>query len=393
MSLKIAFIDDGINTSRFSIPFPVSNILLAEENTIDLKESNINPCSHGTLCAAIFCKYAEVNNIELICLKVLNSELRGKNISLIEALEWCINNNISIVNCSVGTTNKSDFTALDAFFSKIKKQKITIVASKSNKNIYTYPACNNSVIGVKSSFLYFDGNMKIRWYPFDGAEVETSGVHNLILKDESFFKTTNANSFSAPVVTAKVANIIDKYGPMSVTEILRHLEKKATTVMGKYIFSGSPYPWHQNNIIVKKESYEQIIKKYIHKYSIPNMVPIIKVYGDNYKNEVEVIKTFESVLLKNGINYSVLSDQYDEMRLKYIFIPSEIDSNIFADNVFRNFECEIIIAHTSTIKADISIFVSLEKLMILYDDRCDCFLCSDKNSFIEAMEYVYNLLI
>ena len=97
--------------------------------------------------------------------------------------------------------------------------------------------------------------------------------------------------------------------------------------------------------------------------------------------------------MKNYIDYFVLSDQYDEMRLKYIFIPSKIDSNVFAYNVFRNFECEIIIAHTSMIKAYISVFVASENLKILYDDRCDCFLCADKNSFIDAMEYVYNVLL
>ena len=393
MSLRIAFIDDGINTSIFSIPIPVSNIMLADNRTVEYKESSINPCSHGTLCAAIFCKYANLKNVELLCLKVLNSELRGKAVSLIEALEWCINNNVNIVNCSLGTTSKSDFSALEAFFNKIKNQKIIIVAAKSNKNIYTYPACNNNVIGVKSNYIYKDGNIKLKWYPFDDVEVETSGVHTLVLKDNGSFKTINANSFSTPVVTARIADIIDKYGQMTVIEILKHLEGEAVTVMGKYLFPESPYPWGQNKKIVEKECYEQIIEKYIHKFSVSNMVPIIRVYGDNYKNEIKVIKTLEFILLENGIDYFVLSDQYDEMRLNYTFIPSKIDSNVFAYNVFRNFQCEIIIAHTSAIEADISVLATSENLKILYDDKCDCFLCADENSFIDAMKYVYNLLL
>lgn len=393
MSLRIAFIDDGINTSRFSIPMPVSNIMLADNGATEIKESNINPCSHGTLCAAVFCKYVNIKNVELLCLKVLNSELRGKTISLIEALNWCINNNVNIVNCSLGTTNKNDFDALTASLNGIKYQKTIIVASKSNKNIYTYPACNNNVIGVKSNSLYIDGNIKLKWYPFDGVDVETSGVHTIALKDSSFFKTTNANSFSTPVVTAMIADIIEEYGPMPIVEILKQIERRAVTVMGEYLFPESPYPWNQNNIIVKKECYERIVGKYIHKNCTPAMAPIVKVYGDNCENELKVIKALGDVLLKNKIDYFVVSDQYDEMRLKHIFIPTKIDSNIFANNVFRNFGCEIIIAHSSIIKADISVFVTSGNLKILYDDKCDSFMCANESSFIDAMEYVYNVLL
>lgn len=393
MNLRVAFIDDGINRTRLSIKMPVSNIMITDNGVVDVEEADINPCSHGTICAAIFSKYVHLKNIELICIKVLDSNLKGKVQSLISAMEWCIKNNISIINCSLGTTNDNDFRLFSDVLSNIKKQKITIVAAMSNKDIYTYPACSNDVIGVRNNNVYTNGCIKLRWYPFDDVEIETSGAHELLLNDNGIFKTIHANSFSTPVVTAMITDIIGESGKMSNIEILKYLEIKATTVIGNCLFSESPYPWNQNEKIVGKKYYEQIIKRYIHNYIVHDMVPIIKIYGENLENEIKAIKALEFVLVNNNINYYVMSDYYDEMQLKYIFVPIDIDSNILARNIYRKFKCQIIIAHSSKIDADISVFVTLEDVKILCDDKSTCFLCGDESSYVRVMDYIYQVLL
>ncbi len=59
MSLKVAIIDDGVSSEKYKITSPLHHIVSLNGKTYYDKFHQINPNSHGSCCAVIFCKYLE----------------------------------------------------------------------------------------------------------------------------------------------------------------------------------------------------------------------------------------------------------------------------------------------------------------------------------------------
>lgn len=141
--IRVAIIDDGINTSSYDIIDIKTNIQIMENGEIiELNGTDIPPDSHGTICTAIFMKYFHKKDIDIIGIKVLdNNSEKGSVQQFIHAIKWCVENNVNLINCSLGTTNNSDFPIVRETVNYAVENGIAIVAALSNTDLYTLPAC------------------------------------------------------------------------------------------------------------------------------------------------------------------------------------------------------------------------------------------------------------
>lgn len=226
--VHIAIIDDGVNEKYFDYISLVNNLIVTKDLKIE-ERVNYNPykISHGTICAGIIKKYN--NNSSISSIKILNdSGLTNRN-KLIKALDWCIDNNIKIINLSLGSSNVRDIIELGYIVDKAYKEGIIIIAANHNRNIMTYPASFYNVIGVKCDRkeILNTGEYIYNHHCVDGIEITACSKHYLINYLNSSYETENVNSYAAPMITGIASKIVQENPTLSLTNVKKILSSNA----------------------------------------------------------------------------------------------------------------------------------------------------------------------
>ncbi|WP_342481446.1 S8 family serine peptidase [Paenibacillus sp. FSL L8-0340] len=224
--VKIAVIDDGVN--EYLLGESVVQQLIfnddftTETYTIDSPER----ITHGTVCAGIIKLYYP--DIQIYSLKILSDTLSGNIQKLYSALEWCVQNRIQVANVSLGSHSSADLSATQKVINKVAGQGLVIVSAASNHGYITYPASFSNVIGVKreesntlrESGFYVNDNI------IDGIEFTAFAKHKWNGK-----VCSNSSSFAAPMIAAKVCQLIGEFRLTDLQQIKIGLLKMATNYM------------------------------------------------------------------------------------------------------------------------------------------------------------------
>ena len=119
--IRVAVIDDGISMQKIKeLDF---NILIKENCEIEYNNIKTQEFSHGTICALIIKKYAP--KVSLGSIKILKTHgKRGYVNQFKKAIEWCIQNDISLINISLEGLLKNS----------LSEPKLKIVCSSTQKN-------------------------------------------------------------------------------------------------------------------------------------------------------------------------------------------------------------------------------------------------------------------
>ena len=391
--VRVAIIDDGINTTSFIINNVKTNIRILNNGEIkELHNSDIIPESHGTICAAIFCKYIQRKDVDIVGIKILDNESeKGDVYQFIRAVKWCIENK---------TTNYSDFTLMKEIIGYAVDNGIIVVAAQSNDDLYTLPACLDGVIDVKKNIFYRDGDYKWRWYPFDNIEIAVCGSHSLLKKDNNvIYVTSNSNSYAVPVITAYIANTINGKCVMSIEEVNNYLEKNAKTVIGEFIPNFVPYPWnslntrfHKNNGFFDPQIYSYIIKKYLKDIKNDIEIPIINVDGYNYTLWKEFFYELIGRFQQKNIYYCLISDMVEDLELSAIYFPYNYNRMTFCKNIYKKYKSDVIILHQrEKVKCDINIKISSE-ITLEYESNEEMLKSFDAYDVKSCIDYILLLL-
>ncbi|MCT4508890.1 MAG: S8 family serine peptidase [Tepidibacter sp.] len=219
--INIAIIDDGINEKIFCTDI---NKKIEIRDRLVYEDNNLygHTITHGTLCAGVINKYSD--NININSIKILNDN-RGDINSLVEALEWCINNDIRVVNISLGTYYLVDEVILKYIINKCYRKNVIIVAASDNHDYLTFPASFGNVIGVKgkSSNLLRKNKYSFFYNLIDGIDILAYSTHELIDLKNRRIICPDFNSFAVPYITALVANILYKETHLTFNQIKNKL--------------------------------------------------------------------------------------------------------------------------------------------------------------------------
>ncbi|SHK27014.1 Subtilase family protein [Clostridium cavendishii DSM 21758] len=336
--VHIAIIDDGVNETFYEEIILEKNIEINSElKVIERIQYDKYAYSHGSTCAAIIKKYAPNSTISSI--KILNEATKlGNKAQLIKAIDYCIDNNIRLINLSLGTINFRDFDLIKKTVMKAYKHGVIIVAACNNMNVFTYPASLSMVLGVRC---YYDINIQPHKYyympySFDGIEIVANGVHSLKTISGEVRESSCCNSFAAPLITAEVAKIIEENKDLELFNIKRELYKRSI------------------NFDIKQELipfYPRI--DWIEKAIIFSSKNFINNFPSTAIIEEFIIKNFT---LEEGINevIEILSGQLDRI--------TEVDTIIINMDYFKIENCK------NALNDLISFIEHHGKNLILFDD-------------------------
>lgn len=418
--INIAIIDDGINYKELLLENkPLHKLEITEDLKIRRwKKCPRNILSHATICAGIISKYH--SNVIINSVKILSSERRKGNANqLVKALYWCVDNNIDIVNLSLGSVYFKDFVKIKKCINDVTLRGLVIVAALNNNNEFTMPACLSNVIGVKSAQDFSGNYYHFVTKPLYGIDVLASSIHTLNFKTSEYV-TRNTNSYAVPLITAIVSRFMQQNENLSFEQIRSLLYEKANNYNKEQFV---PFYYLNTDWIipckmrVKEWMKKSVDNKEIMIHSVPDDISQIEsvIREEMINNAKNVINISNSRLISNillntpilykkvwDINY--YSDTVNSELVNFddgIMIPVLLFKNletlsININSLLKNddyfsvfisdcFNCESDICEMIPINSQMSKFLSY----IYRKYKCDIIICNinEQNKYIDECDY------
>ncbi len=201
--INVAIIDTGIDLDHPDLN-PISGYDFVNRDSIADDDNG-----HGThvagIVAALDNNYGVVGvapKASIYAIKVLNRRGSGYISSIIAGIDWCIDNNIDIINMSLGSySNVPEFGAI---CDKAKNTYgILIVAAAGNDATSTpfYPASYKSVISVGATTI----NDQLAYFSNLGFEIAAPGYDIYSTYKGGIYKTLSGTSMASPHVAGTLA--------------------------------------------------------------------------------------------------------------------------------------------------------------------------------------------
>ena len=311
--IHVAIIDDGINEGFFNLEL-LKNVEVNDNlEVINREYYDINIKSHGTICAGIIMKYSK--NILLSSVKIL-TKMQGSIAKLCAAIQWCINNQVDVINMSIGTIGYEEIRNLKEAIIKANENNIIVVAASCNEGNISYPAVFHQVIGVKCNFHHNikEGEFIYNINSKDNVEINCNSIHSLIDYHGERVISKRCNSYAAPLITSKVVEIKKENLNLKVEQLKEILWKNSLNYNSEITFyeGVTNLEWVKKAIIFTTNS-----KNYLKNNFIFNIHAIIRLQNKPLQ------WTFKEITQYLNLHKKELS-QVDAIILDVNKLPSRI---------------------------------------------------------------------
>jgi len=139
--IRIAVIDSGVNINHPHIIAKTSGIVLTPESS-----SFIDGLGHGTAVTAAIQEKAP--DAEYFAVKLFDHSLAATSGRLLQAIEWAIDNQMDVVNLSLGTPNAAVKPALELLVKEAEASGLILVCARHDSRNPVFPGSLDGVVSV-----------------------------------------------------------------------------------------------------------------------------------------------------------------------------------------------------------------------------------------------------
>lgn len=218
--VSVAVVDSGINPHHSHVGQIAGGVALQYDGEGGVVWGNEfrDFLGHGTAVAAVI--RAKAPGVKLHAVKVFATHLRTHSVVLAAALRWCADNNIRVVNLSLGTDASPNRDLLHQACTYTAERGVVLVAAGSGGTEDIYPAQFDNVLGVA-------GDVRCGWEDYAYLPDERIGfrAHPWPRPLPGRHPRNNlcGHSFAAAHVSAWVACIVEQHPASDTTEVRRIL--------------------------------------------------------------------------------------------------------------------------------------------------------------------------
>lgn len=170
---------------------------------------------HGTACGGIIVGLAP--DVEIISIRVLGADLRGKGAAFLAGLDWAIERGLPVANLSLSSKSEAlfgDFHAVadDAYF-----HGTALVCAANNVPGPSYPSLFAAVLSVAAHDV--PDPFRLYYNPAPPVEFGAWGVDVPVAWREGSQIVATGNSFAAPHVAGLAALVLGKHPGLTPFEL------------------------------------------------------------------------------------------------------------------------------------------------------------------------------
>jgi subtilisin len=189
---------------------------------------------HATACGAIILSLAP--EVELVSIRVLGADLRGKGTAFAAGLGWAIEQGLGVCNLSLSSKSESLYPIFHDLADRAYFAGVNLVSAANNVPAPSYPSLFSSVFSVAA---HGEPDPERLYYnPSPPVEFGAWGVDVPIAWKDGGTTVATGNSFAAPHVAGFVARIVSKHPGLTPFEIKAILASVADN-------PGRRHPWRR----------------------------------------------------------------------------------------------------------------------------------------------------
>jgi subtilisin family serine protease len=189
---------------------------------------------HGTACGAIIVSLAP--EVELVSIRVLGADLRGKGTAFAAGLEWAIEQGLQVCNLSLSSKSETLYPIFHDLADRAYFKGMALVSAANNVPAPSYPSLFSSVFSIAA---HDEPDPERLYYnPSPPVEFGAWGVDVPVAWKDRSKMTASGNSFAAPHVAGLVARIVSKHPGLTPFEIKAVLASIADN-------PGRRHPWRR----------------------------------------------------------------------------------------------------------------------------------------------------
>ncbi len=217
--VTVAVVDSGVDGRHPSVRGRLARHLSVEvdggEAQVVEDPSGVDMVGHGTACAGIIAAIAP--GVDLVSIRILGADNRGKGVALAAAIDWAIDAGISIVNLSLSSRSEAMFGAFHELADRSYFANTLLVCAANNVPGPSYPSLFAAVLSVAAHDVA-DPDV---WYynPAPPVEFGAFGVDvDVAWRDGGRIRATG-NSFAAPHMAGQAARLRSRHPAATPFEI------------------------------------------------------------------------------------------------------------------------------------------------------------------------------
>jgi len=170
---------------------------------------------HGTACGGIILGLAP--EVDLISIRVLGADLRGKGAAFLAGLEWAIERGVQVANLSLSSKSAALFPAFHEVVDEAYFRGTALVSAANNVVGASYPSLFSAVFSVAAHAV--PDPWRLFYNPAPPVEFGAWGVDVPIAWKDGGSTVATGNSFAAPHIAGIVALILAKHPGLSPFEL------------------------------------------------------------------------------------------------------------------------------------------------------------------------------
>jgi subtilisin family serine protease len=216
--VTVAIVDSGVEGSHPAVGGALTKSVRVEvdrEEVVIVDDEPVDVVGHGTACAAVIHSLAPA--AQLVSVRVLNPDNRGKGPVFAAGLEWAIDQGAGVINLSLSSRSEAMFPVFHDLADRAYFADSLLVCAANNVAVASYPSLFAAVISVAAH----DVRDPDVWFynPDPPVEFGAYGLDvDVAWKDGGRIVATG-NSFAAPHIAGYAARIRSAHPDASPFEI------------------------------------------------------------------------------------------------------------------------------------------------------------------------------
>ncbi len=214
----VAIVDSGLEVEH-----PALQGRVAESVAVELvdgeprvaRDASGDLFGHGTACGSIILGLAP--EVELVSVRVLGPDLRGKGAAFAAGLEWAIERGVHVANLSLSSKSEALYGTFHQLVDEAYFRNVALVSAANNVPGLSYPSLFSSVLSVAA---HAEADpWRFYYNPSPPVEFGAWGVDVPIAWKDRGSTVATGNSFAAPHIAGLAALILSKHPGLTPFEL------------------------------------------------------------------------------------------------------------------------------------------------------------------------------